>query len=99
MALIFLALVIALAVNAFRIHLPSLKADLLPAKVVPYTVVLEEFALQRDGSAVPSFKLTQAIRGDGSATEGAVAGPLRILIFKSSPAALSHPSTTPDQHS
>ena len=62
----FWVLVIALTLNAFRIHLPSLKADLLPAKVVPYTVVLEEFALQRDGSALPSFRLTQAIRGDGS---------------------------------
>jgi hypothetical protein len=59
------ALVIALTVNAFRINL-SLKAALLPPKVVPYTVVLQEFALQRDGTAVPSFKLTQAIRGDGS---------------------------------
>jgi hypothetical protein len=60
------ALVIALTVNAFRIRLPTLKAELLPAKVVPYTVVLEEFALQRDGSADPSLKLIQAIRGDGS---------------------------------
>src|SRR5262249_49171864 len=42
------------------------KAALLPAKVVPYTVVLEEFLLQRDGTAVPSVKYTQAIRGDGS---------------------------------
>jgi len=65
-AYIFGALVIALTVNAFRIHLPALKAAVLPAKVVPYTVVLQEFALQRDGIAVPSFKLTQAIRGDGS---------------------------------
>jgi hypothetical protein len=65
-AYIFWALVIALTVNAFRIHQPTLKAALLPAKAVPYTVVLQEFQLQRDGTAVPSFKLTQAIRGDGS---------------------------------
>lgn len=68
-AYIFWALVIALTVNAFRIQLSTLKAAkaaLLPAKVVPYTVVLQEFHLQRDGTAVPSFKLTEAIRGDGS---------------------------------
>jgi hypothetical protein len=68
-AFIFWALVIALTVNAFHIHLSTLraaKAGVLPAKVVPYTVVLQEFHLQRDGTAVPSFKLTQAIRGDGS---------------------------------
>lgn len=65
-AYIFWALVIALTVNAFRIHLPTLKAAVLGAKVVPYTVVLQEFALQRDGTAVPNFKLTEAIRGDGS---------------------------------
>jgi hypothetical protein len=65
-ALIFLALVIALAANASRIHQPTLKAALLPAKVVPYTVVLEEFLLQRDGTAVPSVKYSQAIRGDSS---------------------------------
>src|SRR5262249_1167642 len=68
-AYIFWAFVIALTANAFRIHLSALKAAkaaLLPARVVPYTVVLQEFHLQRDGTAVPSFKYTQAIRGDGS---------------------------------
>jgi hypothetical protein len=68
-AYIFWALVIALTVNAFRIHfltLKAAKAALLPAKVVPYTVVPQEFHLQRDGTAVPSFKLTQARRSDGS---------------------------------
>ncbi len=63
MRFIFWAAVIALAVNAFRIHQPTLKAAFLPSKVVPYTVVLQELALQRDGTAVPSFKLTQAMRG------------------------------------
>lgn len=66
LAYIFWALVIALTLNAFRIHQPALKAALLPAKVVPYTVVLQEFQLQRDGTAVPSVKHTYAIRGDGS---------------------------------
>jgi hypothetical protein len=89
---IFWAMVIALAVNAFRIQLPTLKAAkaaLLPAKVVPYTVVLQEFHLQRDGTAVPSFKLTQAIRGDGSrAMEMTSSNPAspsseRILDFSS----------------
>jgi hypothetical protein len=86
-AYIFLALVIALTVNAFRIHLPNLKAALLPDKVVPYTVVLQEFQLQRDGIAVPSFKLIQAIRGDGSrASETTISNPAspsseRILDF------------------
>lgn len=88
-AYIFWALVIALTVNAFRIHQPTLKAALLPAKMVPYTVVLQEFALQRDGTAVPSFKLTQAIRGDGSrASEMTSSNPAspsseRILDFSS----------------
>lgn len=85
-AYIFWALVIALTVNAFRIHLPPLKAALLPAKVVPYTVVLQDFALQRDGTAVPTFKLTEAIRGDGSrANEMTASDPAisseRILDF------------------
>jgi hypothetical protein len=44
MRFIFWAAVIALAVNAIRIHQRVLKAELLPAKVVPYTVVLQEFA-------------------------------------------------------
>jgi hypothetical protein len=65
-ALIFLALVIALTANASRIHLPTLKAALLPAEVVPYTVVLQEFWLQRDGTTVPRGKDIIAIRGDGS---------------------------------
>ena len=88
-AYIFWALVIALTVNAFRIHQPTLKAALLPAKVVPYTVVLQEFALQRDGTAVPSFRLTEAIRGDGSrASEMTFSNPAsssseRILDFSS----------------
>jgi hypothetical protein len=82
-------LVIALTANASRIHLLTLKAALLPAKVVPYTVVLQEFQLQRDGTAVLSFKLTQAIRGDGSrAIETTISNPAspsteRILDFSS----------------
>ena len=89
-AYIFWASVIALTVNAFRIHHPTLKAVLLPAKVVPYTVVLQEFALQRDGTVVPSFRLTQAIRGDGSrASEMTSSNPAnppsseRVLYFSS----------------
>ena len=88
-ALIFLALVIALTVNASRIHLPTLKAALLPAKAVPYTVVLQEFHLQRDGAAVPVVRYTFAIRGDGSrafeATTSDSASPSseRILDFSS----------------
>jgi len=89
-AYIFCALAIALAVNAFRIHQPTSKAALLPAKVVPYTVVLEEFWLQRDGTAVPSGNYTEAIRGDGSrafeATNSNPANPPfseRILDFSS----------------
>ena len=88
-AYVFWTLVSALAVNAFRIQRANLKAALLPAKVVPYTVVLQEFALQRDGTAVPSFKLTQAMRGDGSrASEMTSSNPAspsseRILDFSS----------------
>src|SRR5882724_6269274 len=88
-AYIFWALVIALTVNAFRIYQPALKAALLPAKVVPYTVVLQEFALQRHGTAVPSFRLTEAIRGDGSrASEMTSSNPAypsseRVLDFSS----------------
>jgi hypothetical protein len=88
-AYIFWALVIALTVNAFRIHQPTLKAALLPTEVVPYTVVLQEFHLQRDGTAVPSVKYTYAIRGDGSrASEMTTSDPAspsseRILDFSS----------------
>ena len=88
-ALIFLALVIALTVNAFRIYEPTLKAGLLPAKAVPHTVVLQEFWVQRDGTAVPSVKYTYAIRGDGSrASETVSSNPAspsseRILDFSS----------------
>jgi hypothetical protein len=83
------AALIGLALSAVRIQQGHLRAELLPAKVVPYTVVLQEFALQRDGTAVPSFKLTQAIRGDGSRanemTSGNPASPSseRILDFSS----------------
>lgn len=85
---IFGALVMALAVNAFRIHLPALKAAVLPAKVVPYTVALQEFALQSDGTALPTYKLTQAIRGDGSRASECTGNPgspssERILDFSS----------------
>ncbi len=89
MRFIFWAAVIALTVNAFRIHQPTLKAALLPAKVVPYTVVLQEFHLQRDGTAVPSVKFTYATRGDGSrASEMTSSNPAspsseRILDFSS----------------
>ena len=88
-AYIFWASVIALTVNAFRIHQPTLKAALLPAKVVPHTVVLQEFQLQRDGTAVPGVKYTYAIRGDGSrASEMTTSNPAspsseRILDFSS----------------
>jgi len=87
-AYFFLGTVISLAVNALRIR-PTLKAELLPDKVVPYTVVLEEFAVQRDGTAVLGFKSTQAIRGDGSrAIETTISNPAspsseRILDFSS----------------
>ena len=88
-ALIFLALVLALTANASRIHLPTLKAALLPVKAVPYTVVLQDFHLQRDGTAVPSFKMTNAIRSDGSkasemtASNSAGSSTERILQFSS----------------
>jgi hypothetical protein len=88
-AYIFWAFVIALAVNAFRIHQPTLRAALLPAKAVPYTVVLQEFWLHRDGTAVPSVKYTNAIRGDGSrameltSNIPASPGTQRILDFSS----------------
>jgi len=83
------ALMIALAVNAFRIHQPALKAAPMPAPVVPYTVVLEEFWVQRDGTAVPKGKYTNAIRSDGSRaiemTSGDSVNPFaeRILDFSS----------------
>ena len=87
--IIFLAAVIGLAINAFRIHQPTLKAAPLSGKVVPYTVVLQEFHLERDGTAVPSVKYAYAIRGDGSrANETTSSDPAnpsseRILDFSS----------------
>ena len=86
---VFWALVIALAVNAFRIHRPTLRAaQLLPAKVVPYTVVLQEFQLHPDGTAVPGVKYTYAIRGDGSrasemTSSGSILSTERIIDFSS----------------
>lgn len=66
-AYVFWAAVIALIVNAFRINQPTLKAALLPERVLmPYTVVLQEFHLKREGTAVSSVRYTYAIRGDGS---------------------------------
>src|SRR5579859_6802078 len=88
-AYIFWAFVIALTVNAFRIHQRTLKAALLPAKAVPYTVVLQEFWLNRDGTVVPSVRYTYAIRGDGSrameftSNIPASPGTKRILDFSS----------------
>jgi len=83
------ALLTALTANAFLIHQRNLKAALLPAKVVPYTVVLQEFHLQRDGAAAPVVRYTFAIRGDGSrAFEVTTSDPAspsseRILDFSS----------------
>lgn len=88
-AYIFWALAIALTLNAFRTRERTLKAALLPTKVVPYTVVLQEFALQPDGTAVPGVRYTYAIRGDGSrASEMTSSNPSspsseRILDFSS----------------
>jgi hypothetical protein len=59
-------LVGGLALNAVRVHVPTLKAALLPTGVVPYTVVLQDSALQQTGAAVPTMKLTIAVRSDGS---------------------------------
>lgn len=92
MRFIFCAVVIGSALSAVRIHQPTLKAAkaaLLPAKVVPYTVVLQEFDTHRDGTTVPSFSLTEAIRGDGSramemtSSDPASAYSERILDFSS----------------
>lgn len=56
-------------------------------KVVPYTVTLQDYSLNRDGSEVPMFKMTVAIRADGSRAIEAVetGGGLweRILNFSS----------------
>jgi hypothetical protein len=92
-AYVFWALVIALAVSAFRIHQPTLKAALLPAKAVPYTVVLEVFHLQQDGTAIPGaarvMRYTYAIRSDGSRSIETMTGDLaspsyqRVLDFSS----------------
>lgn len=89
MRFIFWAAVIGLALNAVRIHFPTLKAAFPPTKVVPYTVVLQEFDTHRDGATVPSFRMTEAIRGDGSramemtSSDPASAYSERILDFSS----------------
>jgi hypothetical protein len=63
---IFWAAVIGLVANAARLHQPVLKAALLPTAIVPYTVVLQDFAVKPDGTTVPTLKLTVAVRSDGS---------------------------------
>jgi len=61
----------------------------MSAQVVPYTVVLQEFWVRREGTAVPKGEYTNAIRGDGSRamemTSGDSANPSaeRILDFSS----------------
>lgn len=87
--IIFLAAVIGLALNPIRIHQPTLKAALLPAGVVPYTVALQDFSLRPSGAVLPSFELIEAVRGDGSrASEMTSSNPAsafseRILDFSS----------------
>lgn len=87
--IIFLAAVAGLAINAARIHQPDLKAAVLPAGVVPYTVVLQDFTLRPGGAVVPSFKYTVAVRSDGSrameSTSSDPASPFseRVLDFSS----------------
>jgi hypothetical protein len=61
----FWLLAAGLALNAIHMHNSALKAALLPSKVVPYTVVLQDYAIQASGE-VPSRKLTMAVRADGS---------------------------------
>lgn len=63
---IFWLLVILLSANAIRTHFSSLKAALVPAKIVPYTVVLQDYTIQPDGSSIVQSKLTMAVRSDGS---------------------------------
>lgn len=66
MQFIFWALVMALTVGASRIHQPTLKAAVPSTGIVPYTVVLQDFAVEPNGTTVPTFKLTVAVRSDGS---------------------------------
>jgi hypothetical protein len=63
---IFWAAVVGLGLNAVRIHQPQLRATVLPSNVVPYTVILDDVAVQSDGSIVPMNRQTLAVRRDGS---------------------------------
>lgn len=66
------------------------RASSQPTQVFqPYTAVLQDYTLQRNGAAVPSFRLTVAVRSDASraweATNSNPASPFseRILNFAS----------------
>ena len=58
--------VLVLAFNALRMHKTSIIAATLPARVVPYTVVLDEYLLNPDGTWERTSRFTQAVRLDGS---------------------------------
>src|SRR5580693_7008852 len=55
-----------LTLNALRIHGPQLRAAVLPSNHTPYTAILQDYAVQADGAAVPTQRLTLAVRADGS---------------------------------
>jgi hypothetical protein len=87
---VFWAVVVGAALNGAYIHRSQLKAAVRPpGKPIPYTVILQDYVLQTDGSASPTFRFTWALRGDGSRVmEGTNSDPKkpfsqRILYFAS----------------
>lgn len=85
-----LTAVAALALNATRVEQFVLGvAAPLRTRAIPYTVVLQDYRLKPDGTAVPTMKLIIAVRSDGSrAMESVTTVPgnnfaERILTFSS----------------
>lgn len=71
---LFWIAVVALAANAARIYKPGLFAAAKPhrakqvynGKPFAYTEILQDYSVQPDGSLIPTQRITQAVRGDGS---------------------------------
>ena len=62
----FWILVVGLVLNAARVHQSTVRAAILPTKPFPYTVTLQEYSVEPDGTATPTGRVTIAVRADGS---------------------------------
>ncbi|MHB8413760.1 MAG: hypothetical protein ACYDDI_17730, partial [Candidatus Acidiferrales bacterium] len=79
----FWFLIVGLALSAVYTHRSQLKAAVRPPrqaaleafKPFAYTVTLQDYAVQANGSAIPTGRFTWAVRGDGSRVIDATSSP------------------------